>query len=127
MNKGILVVEDERPLQEAISRKLQLNGFSVVTSRTVEQALGYLEDVPEIAAIWLDHFLLGKENGIDFVARIKEHEEWRKIPIFVVSNTAGPDKVQSYLRLGVNKFFVKANYRLDQIIEDMQAVIGAPD
>ena len=31
MTKTILVVEDELPLLEAIARKLELNGFSVVT------------------------------------------------------------------------------------------------
>jgi CheY-like chemotaxis protein len=119
----ILVIEDERPLQEVIRKKLELSDFSVLTARTINQAMEYMEIVPDVEAIWLDHYLLGKETGIDFVVKLKGHDKWRSVPIFVVSNTASPDKVQSYLQLGVNKFYTKADYRLDQIIEAITAAV----
>lgn len=113
----ILVIEDERPLQSAIRLKLELNGFNVLTAQSIDRALEYMEEVPDIAVVWLDHYLLGKGTGIDFVVKLKNHKKWFSVPIFVVSNTASPDKVQSYLQLGVNKFYTKADYRLDQIVE----------
>ena len=120
--KTILVVEDERPLLVAIKKKLEKNGFEVVTARSVEQASGYLKDVGSIDAIWLDHYLLGKENGLDFVIMCKKEDSWCKnIPIFVISNTASADKVQAYLKLGINKYYVKAEKRMDAIIEEMRA------
>ena len=126
--KTILVIEDERPLMEAIKAKLEKSNFAVVTARAVEQALAYLEDLGHIDAIWLDHYLLGKENGLDFVTKLKSHDgKWKSIPVFVVSNTAGPDKVQSYLRLGVNKYYVKAEHRLDEIIKDIKEFIDHPE
>ena len=123
----ILVVEDERPLQEVIRKKLELSEFEVVTARTIEQAITYLEDISEIEVVWLDHYLLGKENGIDFVVAVKNHAEWQKIPIFVVSNTASPDKVQSYIQLGVNKFYTKSDFRLDEIISEIKQAILSPE
>lgn len=118
--KVVLVVEDERPLLEAIKIKLENSGFEVVTARSVEQALNHIEDVDNIDAIWLDHYLLGKENGLDFVAKCKaDDSKCVSIPIFVVSNTASSDKVQAYMQLGVNKYYVKAEKRLDEIIADM--------
>ena len=119
--KTILVLEDEKPLLEAIRMKLEKNGFDVVTARSVEQAMSYLTDVSKIEVIWLDHYLLGKEDGLDFVARIKNSEQWKHIPIFVVSNTASQEKVTSYINFGINKFYTKADYRLDQIIDDIKA------
>jgi CheY-like chemotaxis protein len=121
--KTILVIEDERPLQEVIRRKLELSGFNVLTARAIDQAMEYMTEVPDVGVIWLDHYLLGKETGIDFVVKLKNHAEWRTVPIFVVSNTASPDKVQSYLQLGVNKFYTKADFRLDQIIEAIGAAL----
>ena len=115
-----LVLEDEKPLQLAIKLKLESENFEVVTARSVEEALSYLKQIPNIAIIWLDHYLLGRENGLDFVANIKNTDVWNKIPIFVVSNTASPDKVTSYISLGVDKFYTKAEYRLDQIIGDIK-------
>ncbi|MFZ2310128.1 MAG: response regulator [Patescibacteria group bacterium] len=122
--KIILVVEDEKPLLEAIHIKLEKSGFSVVTSRTAEQAYGLLEDLAKIDIIWLDHYLLGKENGLDLVAKIKNDERYKNIPIFIVSNTASSEKVQSYINLGVNKYYIKSNYRLDNIIEDIRACLS---
>jgi len=118
--KTILVVEDEKPLLDAIRIKLEKSGFSVVTARTAEQAYGLLEDINKIDVIWLDHYLLGKENGLDLVVKIKSHEAWKSIPVFIVSNTASADKVKSYINLGVNKYYIKANYRLDNIITDIR-------
>lgn len=117
----ILVVEDEVPLQNAIRTKLELNNFSVVTARSVDQALKHLADVDDIEAIWLDHYLLGKENGLNFLSKLKsDGAKWKNIPVFVVSNTASEDKVASYLQLGANKYYTKADYRLDQIIADIK-------
>jgi DNA-binding response OmpR family regulator len=119
-NKTILAVEDEVPLLKAIRDKLGRFNFDVVTARTVDQAIGILEDVKKIDAIWLDHYLLGTEDGLDFVAKIKNNEKWKNIPIFVISNTASTDKVSTYIRLGAQKFYTKSDYRLDQIIGDIK-------
>ncbi len=122
MNKDkiVLVVEDEKPLLEAIDLKLKKNGFEVVTARTVEQAKSYVTDLARIDVIWLDHYLMGKEDGLDFVAWCREeNNKCMETPIFVVSNTASPDKVATYMSLGVKNYYVKANYRLDQIIEEV--------
>lgn len=119
--RNILVVEDEKPLLDAIKAKIEKCGCSVVTARSVEQALGYLEEGVKIDVIWLDHYLLGKETGLDLVAKLKaEGSAWKNTPIFVVSNTASEDKVKCYLALGVEKYYTKADYRLDQILEDMR-------
>lgn len=120
----ILVVEDERPLLEAISTKMENSGLKVVTARTTEQAFGYLKDLPKVDAIWLDHYLLGKENGLDFVAQLKQDGgKFKHIPVFIVSNTASADKVQAYFRLGITKYYAKTNYRLDQIIVQIKAYL----
>jgi DNA-binding response OmpR family regulator len=117
----ILIIEDERPLVSAIQTKLEKSGFVTVTARTVEQGLQYLEDINTIDAIWLDHYLLGKEDGLYFVAKLKNSDsKWNKIPIFVVSNTASSTNVGSYIRLGVSKYFVKAEHRLDKIVEEVK-------
>jgi len=122
-NPAVLVVEDEKPLQEAIKIKLEISGFDVVTARSVEQAINFLKDIEKIDVIWLDHYLLGKENGLDFVAKLKKKKEWKKIPIFIVSNTASQEKMKSYMSLGIEKYYVKANYRLDDIIKDIKETI----
>jgi CheY-like chemotaxis protein len=123
MNKTILVLEDEKPLLDVIESKIRLCGCEVVSARSVDQALNYMKEVPKIDCIWLDHYLFGEKNGLDFVSELKNNEKWKNIPIFVVSNTASPDKIQSYLHLGVSKYFTKSNFKLEEIMEDIKKVM----
>ncbi|MDO8183432.1 MAG: response regulator [bacterium] len=126
--KTALVIEDERPLAKIIQAKLEKGGFDVITARTVDQGLEYLEEVPDIDVIWLDHYLPGDKSGLDFVAKIKgPGSKWVKVPIFVVSNTASNSNVRSYLQLGVTKYSVKAEHRLDEIVGEMMLFLDKPD
>lgn len=121
VSKTILVIEDEIPLLDAVKKKLENNNMNVVTARSVEQALSYLNDLSKVDGIWLDHYLLGKEDGLDLVSKLKaEDSKWKQTPIFVVSNTASEDKVKLYMQLGVDKYFVKSNFRLDQIVDALK-------
>ena len=147
--RTILVIEDEKPLLAVINDKLEKSGFGViaarsveqafnakiekdslgaVTVRSIEQALMYLESLERVDAIWLDHHLLGDEDGLAFVKKFKANGgRWSKIPIFVVSNAASPKTVQSYIQSGVSKYYVKSNHRLDEIISDIESILGGKE
>jgi CheY-like chemotaxis protein len=121
---NILVIEDELPLQDAIRIKLENNGLKVITARSVKQALSYVEEVATIDVIWLDHYLLGQENGLEFVARLKnEKSRYRDIPIFVVSNSVGQDKITSYINFGINKYYTKTEFTLAEIVTDIKEYV----
>jgi CheY-like chemotaxis protein len=143
--KTILVIEDEKSLLEVINTKLEKSGFGVITARSVEQAfnpklekmglgpitienieqaLNYLESLERIDAIWLDHNLLGEEDGLDFVKKFKANGgKWSKIPVFVISNAASPKTVKSYIDSGVSGYYVKSDHRLDEIIKDIKSFL----
>jgi CheY-like chemotaxis protein len=124
----ILVIEDELPLQDAIRIKLENNGLKVVTARSVKQALSYIDELVAIDIIWLDHYLLGQENGLEFVASLKKDKsKYRNIPIFVVSNSVGHDKITSYIRLGVNKYYTKTDFSLAEIVNDIKEYVTEND
>jgi CheY-like chemotaxis protein len=144
--KTILVIEDERPLLEVVNSRLEKKGFGVMTARSVDEvfnagldkkglgviaaksiqeALDHLKNLEQIDAIWLDHNLIGKENGFELVKKIKANGgKWKKIPIFVVSNTEKSEVTTTYLKLGVNKYYVKSNHRLDDIIRDINLFLN---
>ncbi len=144
--KTILVIEDERPLLEIVNSRLEKKGFGVITARsvdevfnaglekkglgviaakTIQQALDYFKNLEQIDAIWLDHNLIGKENGFELVKKIKANGgKWKKIPIFVVSNTGKSEVTTTYMDLGVNKYYVKSNHRLDDIIKDINLFLN---
>ena len=110
---------------KVIEAKLAKTGFDVVTARTVDQGLNYLKEIGNIDAIWLDHYLFGEKTGLDFVATVKGGgKNWTKLPIFVVSNTASNSNVQSYMQLGVTKYNVKADHKLDEITKNIKSFLN---
>lgn len=124
-NNTILVVEDEMPLLEVIKKKLQLNDFAVISARSADQALEYLDELESVDIIWLDHYLLGEKNGLDVVAELKSaRSKWKHVPIIVVSNSAGPFEIRKYYKLGIAHYYLKAETRLDRIVRDINLLLG---
>ncbi len=123
-NLKVMVVEDEELLLKAISKKLELNGINVLSFSGGQQAIDYLNTSKELPdAIWLDYYLKDI-NGLEFMHRIKENPKWANIPVIVVSNSASAEKVDNMLALGAAKYLLKAQYRLDQIIDIIQECIN---
>jgi DNA-binding response OmpR family regulator len=118
----ILVVEDERALNNAITHKLEMNAFKVVSARSVNQAFGYLREGPVIDAVWLDHYLFGPQSGLDLVIKLRNSKSWINLPILLVSNTVSPEKVQTYLKLGIYKYYAKVDNRLETIVGDINTL-----
>lgn len=126
-NKVILVVEDEIPLQDVVRVMLKKYNLDVITARTVEQAKELVNSLEKIDAIWLDHYLLGRENGLDFMAWCKSKDSKSKnTPVFVVSNSANLDQVITYIHLGAKEYFVQSNHQLGEIIKKISAEINNP-
>lgn len=119
--KNILIVEDERPLATAISAKLGIAGFKTTSAASVAEAQVAINSDQHFDAIWLDHYLLGDEDGLQFLSWCRNEDKYCKdTPIFVVTNTAGPEKQQTYMKLGATKYFIKSDNRLDEIIDNIK-------
>lgn len=125
--KTILVVEDEKQLASAVKDALSAHGFSVVVSASADDAMEQLKNLGSVDAIWLDHYLMGSSNGLDFVVQVKSNPDWNETPIFIVSNTASQQNVHSYIRLGVTNYYTKADYDIGQIISDLKYTLNRID
>ena len=118
-----MVVEDESLLLQAISKKMINSQIEIVSCLSAEQALDYLNNLPALPdAIWLDYHLKDMD-GLTFMGKLKNNPIWAKIPVFVVSNSASPEKVNGMLALGAVKYILKAEHRLDEIIESIKTYI----
>src|SRR3989344_720869 len=124
LNPVAMVVEDERLLLEAISKKLEIDGVTAISCSSGEQAIECLNTSLELPdAIWLD-YQLKDMDGIQFMGQLKKKEAWAQIPVIVVSNSASEDKVHSMLVLGAKKYFLKTEYRLDELIPIIKQFIA---
>ncbi|OQB05498.1 MAG: Transcriptional regulatory protein YycF [bacterium ADurb.Bin212] len=121
VKKKFLIIEDEMPLLNAISLKMQKSGAEVATARSADEAKKILHEFdPDL--IWLDHYLLGDEDGIEILKRIKKDTSTASIPVFLVSNTCTDEKYQEYHDLGVKKYYLKSSCRLDEVVSDAMSI-----
>ena len=98
----VLVVEDNPAAAEILGRHLKKGGFRMQVARTGAEALSLARDLRPVA-VTLD-ILLPEVDGWEVLARLKEHEATRDIPVVVVSVV---DKPELGRALGAMDYFVK--------------------
>jgi two-component system chemotaxis sensor kinase CheA len=121
--RKVLVVEDETSIATIVQKSLHAQNISTCMAKSFEEAMNCL-DTANIGAIWLDHKILGKLTGMDFLAELKNHDEWSKIPVFVVTNSASTQQKHAYMELGVEKYFIKAQVKLDNVIQSIKKAMN---
>lgn len=63
--------------------------------------------------------LLPKISGFDVLKKLKGEEKTKNIPVVVLSNLGQKSDVDMGMKLGANKFLIKALLSLDEIIESV--------
>ena len=98
----VLVIEDDAPAAELLTRQLQAGGFRTEIARTGIEAVAKARALRP-AAITLD-ILLPELDGWEVITRLKREEETSDIPVVVVSVV---DNVELGKALGALDYFVK--------------------
>lgn len=120
-NKTILVIEDDKSLNRIISLKLEDSGFNVLLAENAEKAFEFLKDAkPDL--IWLDIYLPGMD-GFDFLKALRENPDTKEIKVVIVSVSGSNRKAEMAEKLGVKDYFVKSNYRIEELIEEVSKII----
>ncbi len=116
IKKLILVVEDEPSLLHVITHKLEKDGFDTITASSGEEALQVLEKTKPIDLIWLDLLMPGM-GGLKFLEIIKNNENYKNIPVVVVSVSAGVDTLKKVSEYNILEYIMKGQTDLNHIVE----------
>ncbi len=85
-----LIVEDDYKSAELIRLQLEAEGFEVLHAASAEAALGLAVQQP-LALITLD-IMLPNMDGWDFLARIKQINALKRVPVVIISIVADVNK-----------------------------------
>ncbi|WP_018613243.1 response regulator [Segetibacter koreensis] len=100
----ILVAEDEPLMLMAIEAKLRNEGFEVVGVSDGREALKALESfVPDII---ITDILMPYTSGLEFISIVKSNE-YKKVPIIVLSGLGQENTVMEAFQLGADDFLTK--------------------
>ena len=62
-------------------------------------------------------------DGIEALKQMKDNPEIKEIPVVILTNLSDYDKVSDALSLGAMDYLVKANYRLEELVSKIKAVM----
>jgi CheY-like chemotaxis protein len=89
----VLVIDDDATLRQLLRRLLEHEGFTVVEAENGRVALERLRDVSP-SVVLLD-LMMPEMDGFEFVAEFRRHQDWRAIPIVVVTARTCPVRITS--------------------------------
>ena len=117
----ILVVEDEEILLTALSEELKQEGFNVLGAKDgVEGVEKAVAEKPDL--ILLD-LVMPRLDGIGALKQLKENTVTKDIPVVILTNLSDYDKISDALSFGAMDYLVKANYRLEELINKIKTVL----
>jgi DNA-binding response OmpR family regulator len=105
MSQTILVAEDQEHIRSLITYKLRHSGYTVVTAVDGLEAIKKAEETnPDL--ILLD-VMMPLLTGFEVLARLKQHEKLKTIPVLMVTAQSQEDEVIKGLELGADDYITK--------------------
>ncbi len=119
--KTILLTEDDALLIDIYSMKLREAGFRVEIAKDGEEVLKKIkEKIPDL--LLLDIVLPGI-SGWEILEKIRGDQSFKKLKIVILSNLGQKNEVERGLKLGADKYLIKAHYTPSQIVKEIKEVL----
>ncbi len=102
----ILVVDDSPTMRRIVVNSLKRIGYSDVC-----QGGDGLEGLEQLKAETVDFIItdwnMPEMNGLDFVKKVRASDDWKTIPILMVTTRSVQGDVIEAMKAGVNSYIVK--------------------
>lgn len=113
-NKKILLVEDENITRDTIAFKLKLSKIDFDEASNGDEALKKMR-ATSYKLVLLD-LRMPIKDGFQVLEEARADQNLRGVPIWVLSNLGLKGEVDRALKLGANKYFVKASLDISDLI-----------
>ena len=119
--KTILIIEDDPFILDIYTTKLRESGFSVETSLDGKNCIDKVQEIkPDL--ILLD-LVLPNVDGWEIIEQIKAMEEFKDLPIIILSNLSQKSDVEKGLNLGAVKYLIKSNYTPSEVVDQIKETL----
>ena len=119
----VLVAEDDKLLNQLLSREVKNAGYTVLSAFDGDEALA-MAGVNHPDIILLD-LIMPVKTGFEVLDELKKNEKLKNIPVIVLSNLGQGEDMETATRLGAKGFLVKADSSTSTIIAKMEEVLKA--
>ena len=117
----ILLVEDDTFIIDIYQTKLSQSGYAVIPASNGKEALAHLEKSTP-ALILLD-IVMPYMDGFDVLRELQKKEEWKKIPVILLTNLSQKEDIEHGLDLGASDYLIKSHFTPSEVLTKIEALL----
>ena len=122
MAKLVMLVDDSDVLRKITVFNLKKHGYEVVEATNGEEAIEKLSGGIKPNLMLLD-IMMPKMDGFTVLKKLRESDEWKDIPVIVLTAKGGEEDEQTAMSLGATMVMTKP-FSPVQLIQEVKKVIG---
>ncbi len=117
----IMVVDDSITIRRVTEKMLERHHFNVVTAKDGLDALAQLEEVkPDVMLLDIE---MPRMDGFELAAHLQASEQYRDIPVVMISSRTGKKHRERAAGLGVREFLGKP-YQDSELLSHIEALLA---
>jgi chemotaxis protein histidine kinase CheA/ActR/RegA family two-component response regulator len=118
--KHVLIVDDSPSVRRVVGNMLKQNGWDVQLARDGVEALEMItREAP--AAVLLD-IEMPRMDGYELMATVRAQEQYRTLPLVVLTSRAAAKHQQRAMQLGANAYVVKP-YQDEELLNILKSLV----
>ena len=118
----IMVVEDDASLREIYGIRIAAEGYDIVSAGDGEEALAMA--VREKPDLILADIMMPKISGFDMLDILRSTPETAGIKVIMMTALSGNDQRQRGERLGADRYLVKSQVGIEDMVNAIHEVLG---
>lgn len=121
MSAKILIVDDSATIRQQVGSVLQRNGFQVVEASDGISGKQEIEK-GDVQCVICDVKMPNKD-GIEMVEEVKNLEEFKTLPILMLTTDGAPDLIRRAKEAGASGWMVKP-FKPDMLVAAVKRLVG---
>ena len=119
--KPILIVEDDVTMREMLTRTLAKEDWQVREAGNGKEALAQVSQ--EVPGMILLDLLMPVMDGFEFLEALRKREDWRDIPVLVITSKDITQQEKQVLQERVVTIFQKGAYTRAELLDQVSSAI----
>jgi two-component system chemotaxis response regulator CheY len=122
MNEHILIVDDSKTVRNLVALVMKNEGYKVSLAEDGLDGLEKLFSSDKVDLIISD-VNMPRMDGFTFIKNVREHDEYKDIPIMMLSTEGRPADIALGMQLGANLYMVKPA-QPEKMVQNIKMLFG---
>jgi CheY-like chemotaxis protein/chemotaxis signal transduction protein len=118
----IMIVDDSLSVRRVVSRLMEHAGWQPLTAKDGIEALEILQQLSQLPDLILVDIEMPRMDGFELMSTIKAHEEYKSIPLVVLTSRAGGKHRSKALEIGAEEYLIKP-YQDDEMLTIIRELV----